>query len=90
MLTCGSAELAEWHAALPEALQVQNRGNGTALPHVLMLNIACQWIVIVLHRSFYTAEPVSGDQAGGAKVSPSLAALALSLTQAVRRRIRSS
>ena len=61
-------------------MRINRPRNTQALPHVLMINMAHQWLQIILHRPFYTVTSNKSDQSikrcdsGAEKIQQYLAA----------------
>lgn len=55
--------LDSWYNNLPEPLVISTRSSACPLPHVITLNIAYWWLLMLLHRPFYvrTPNPVSSS-----------------------------
>ncbi|KAG8711795.1 hypothetical protein FRC08_015421 [Ceratobasidium sp. 394] len=45
--------LETWYNSLPEDLLVSSRSSTRPLPHIIVLNIAYWWLLMLLHRPFY-------------------------------------
>ncbi|KAG8767435.1 hypothetical protein FRC12_006261 [Ceratobasidium sp. 428] len=45
--------LETWYNSLPEELLVSSRSSTRPIPHVIVLNIAYWWLLMLLHRPFY-------------------------------------
>ncbi|KAG8799407.1 hypothetical protein FRC17_007144, partial [Serendipita sp. 399] len=50
-----------WLEDLPDSMRITRPKTSQALPHVLMINMAHQWIQIILHRPFYRLTRNKGD-----------------------------
>ncbi|KAG9106780.1 hypothetical protein FRC07_008740 [Ceratobasidium sp. 392] len=53
--------LETWYNSLPEELLVSSRSSTRPTPHVIVLNVAYWWLLMLLHRPFYarTIRPAS-------------------------------
>ncbi|KAG8842191.1 hypothetical protein FRC20_004583, partial [Serendipita sp. 405] len=51
-----------WLEELPDSMRITRPKTSQALPHVLMVNMAHQWIQIILHRPFYRLTRNKGDR----------------------------
>ncbi|CCA66394.1 hypothetical protein PIIN_00080 [Serendipita indica DSM 11827] len=50
-----------WLEELPDSMRITRPKTTQALPHILMINMAHQWIQIVLHRPFYRLSQNKAD-----------------------------
>lgn len=56
-----SLEVDAWLEELPDSMRITRPKTTQALPHILMINMAHQWIQIILHRPFYRLTQNKGD-----------------------------
>lgn len=62
-LTPHSLALDTWREQLPPNLVLTGHSNRNALPHVIMLQLAWEWLVILCYRSYYRFSVRSGSRA---------------------------
>lgn len=60
-LTISRLEVDAWLEDLPDSMRITRPKSSQALPHVLMINMAHQWLQIILHRPFYRLTQNKGD-----------------------------
>ncbi|OXC63478.1 hypothetical protein AYX13_06698 [Cryptococcus neoformans] len=58
-----SLALDTWREQLPPNLVLTGHSNRNALPHVIMLQLAWEWLVILCYRSYYRFSVRSGSRA---------------------------
>ncbi|QRW18424.1 Fungal specific transcription factor domain [Rhizoctonia solani] len=61
--TEGHLNLDTWYNNLPESLTISARSATKPLPHVIVLNIAYWWLLLLLHRPFYARTARSASNA---------------------------
>lgn len=54
-----SVEVDGWLEELPDQMRITRPKTCTSIPHVLMINMAHQWLQILLHRPFYRRLPAT-------------------------------
>lgn len=56
-----------WNEQLPAALVISGQSKKHALPHILMLQLAKEWLILLLYRPYYRPVvrlPVNEDEGG--------------------------
>lgn len=62
-------ELDTWAESLPPNLSINGHTNRNSLPHVIMLQLAREWITIFIHRPCYRMSSSSDDKSGSETAS---------------------